>query len=944
MPLFACSFMKKTYWILLALWGIIGGPLMAQKGIPERIGGDLERGPSLKALENRARRSYYEGDYFGAMQYYRRLLKLDNRNTAAWEGLAAAATAHTHYATAAAAYEYLRANQLSSDATLLLLRLAEVRFLSGQYAEARALYQEVAEKAPSPETRKKAQDGVRDCDWAIQVYQNMADVVLDSLRDYVNTPFAEYATRWQDNRLYYSAYGHPYKGDSTTPIIQLFSAQPRHDGSIDIQRLTINERRKHTAYLAYNRDQTALYYAIAKYRRSGRLKFELYRRTRTGDATWGRPLKLPRQINLKGYTTTQPYVCILPGETAETLFFVSDRPGGKGGKDIWFSKIENGQFSEPVNLSVLNTKGDDVTPFFHAPTGVLYFSSNGRQGLGGFDVYRAPYQDGSWGAVEHLLVPTNSSANDVFYSLSDDSRLAFFSTNREGAMNFSEEDCCYDIFKIGVAKPEISIAACDEGTGDELFYTTMTLYEVTPEGPKELSRVTVPGSKHTFPLQPGKAYWIITEKPGFRPDTLRFEVPGRLWGESLQERRCLQAIQIDLVVTVVDADSLRPFTGADVWFNTLGFLRPDGQMERGEDGKGLASEMHNEAEQHIYRFPLKFQHEYEVKVQRPGFTPDSVRVSTIGLAPSADTTLYRELRLRRGLRLDVYVFDDVLKDPLNDVTITVIELKTPRQSWTHRTGPDSNDYHATILYDTRYRIIATKEGYSRDSAEVRTDDLPQTPFQSVERKLYLRPLRPEAYLPITLYFDNDKPGPPRIGVTRIQEQYKDIYLPYYNRKQEYIDVFCKGLTGEELASATHDLDTFFERRVKGEWDRMRMFTEVLYEMLENGIEIEIKISGFASPLASAAYNLDLTSRRVSSVFNHFDLFEGGLYQTYIKSGQLKLTREPNGAAKAPKSVSADPKNRRLSVYSVDAARERRVEIIGVRVMANGIPLPDNHRR
>lgn len=83
---------------------------------------------------------------------------------------------------------------------------------------------------------------------------------------------------------------------------------------------------------------------------------------------------------------------------------------------------------------------------------------------------------------------------------------------------------------------------------------------------------------------------------------------------------------------------------------------------------------------------------------------------------------------------------------------------------------------------------------------------------------------------------------------------------------------------------------------------------------------------------------------MSSVFNHFDLFEGGLYRSYIKSGQLKLRREPNGAAKAPKSVSADPKDRRMSVYSVDAARERRVEIIGVRATVGGVPLPDYNRR
>ena len=267
----------------------------------------------------------------------------------------------------------------------------------------------------------------------------------------------------------------------------------------------------------------------------------------------------------------------------------------------------------------------------------------------------------------------------------------------------------------------------------------------------------------------------------------------------------------------------------------------------------------------------------------------------------------------------------------------VVEMKT-KQRWVHQTGPANNDYHTLIYYDTRYRIVATKEGYSKDSLEFRTDDLKKDPFQRIRRELFLRPLTLQAYLPIVLYFDNDKPGPARRGVTSIAGEYKDTYLPYYNRKQEYINTFCQGLTGPALEAARYELDTFFERRVKGEWDRMRMFSEVLYEMLENGDHVNIRISGFASPLASPEYNLDLTSRRVSSIINHFTTFDVG-YKEFLAEKQLVLTREPNGAAKAPKSVSDDPKNRRLSVFSVDAARERRVEIIGVDVNGNAIPIP-----
>ncbi|MBK9336847.1 MAG: hypothetical protein IPM98_09770 [Lewinellaceae bacterium] len=935
--------MLKYISTILPLFFLCAVPgVMAQKGIPERIGGNLDRGPSLEALENKARKSHSEGNYYAAMQYYQRILNVDTFNISALEGLAGAATAHTRYDVAAATYELLRSKNLVDDDAATLLHLADIRYLMGRYADARQFYQNAEAAALSPEQKKQAQTGVLNCNWAIGIHQNVADIALDSLREYVNTPFAEYSNVWTDNRLYYSAYSHPFKGDSSRPMIQIFSAEPQADGSMDIRRSDLNEKKQHTAYVTFNHDKSVVYYAAGKYAGVKNIRFELYRRKRTGETTWSKPEKLPKTINLKGFTTTQPFLCTLPGEQTETLFFVSDRPGGKGKKDIWFSRIEDGKFSEPVNLAALNTDANDVTPFYHTQTGALYFSSNGRQGLGGFDIYRSAYNTGQWAAPEHLPIPLNSNANDVFYSLSENGRLAFFSSNRKGAQNFSEEECCYDIFKSGQSKPEMTVTACNEKTGDTLNYTTMTLFEIVSGSPVERSKVTVPGSTHSFPLQTGKSYLIVTAKPGFVADTFRFEVPQQIWDEEMSARRCLKSAQIDLIVSILDGDTLRPFPGATVVLNTTAFLRPDGTTDRGADGKGLASVSKDHPDSTIYHFPLQFQHEYNLAAFKTGFTSDSATVSTIGLTVSGDTTIRRELTLRRGLNLDVYVFDDVLKDPLNDVTITLIEMKTKRR-WAHHTGPDSNDYHTVIHYDTRYRIVATKEGYSRDSLEFRTDDLKKDPFQRIRRELFLRPLSLPAYLPIVLYFDNDKPGPPRRGITSIQGEYKDTYLPYYNRKQEYIDVFCAGMTGEPLVAARFDLDTFFERRVKGEWDRMRMFSEVLYEMLLNGDQVNIRISGFASPLASPEYNLDLTSRRVSSILNHFSIFDGGIYKEFIESGQLKLIREPNGAAKAPKTVSNDPKNRRYSVFSVDASRERRVEIIGVDVNGNMIPVPLSQR-
>ena len=96
------------------------------------------------------------------------------------------------------------------------------------------------------------------------------------------------------------------------------------------------------------------------------------------------------------------------------LLFASNMAGGKGGKDIWYIKYErnSSSWSKPVNLSVVNSKGDDMFPVI-GPDGTLYFSSNGWGGLGGLDVFKASKNgDMSYDAPVGVDYPLNSSSND----------------------------------------------------------------------------------------------------------------------------------------------------------------------------------------------------------------------------------------------------------------------------------------------------------------------------------------------------------------------------------------------------------------------------------------------------------------------------------------------------------------------------------------------------
>ena len=119
---------------------------------------------------------------------------------------------------------------------------------------------------------------------------------------------------------------------------------------------------------------------------------------------------------------------------ATKLYFVSDMPGGQGGKDIWVASYDKATklFGNPVNLGPeINTPKDELFPYIHAD-GSLYFSSNGHIGIGGFDLFKAANKEGSFGPVVNLKVPLNSCGDDVAIVFEDKAERGYVTSNRVG--------------------------------------------------------------------------------------------------------------------------------------------------------------------------------------------------------------------------------------------------------------------------------------------------------------------------------------------------------------------------------------------------------------------------------------------------------------------------------------------------------------------------------
>ena len=162
---------------------------------------------------------------------------------------------------------------------------------------------------------------------------------------------------------------------------------------------------------------------------------------------WSEPELLPATINMKHTNNTQPAVGTDSKRGDLILYFVSDRPDGKGGLDIWYSTFlsKKNEWREAKNCgNKINTAGDEITPFYQMKERNLYFSSNGWYGLGEQDVFRATGEMTKWTPAENVGYPINTGFDDIYFSADAMTTNGFLVSNRQSDKNVST--CCDDIF------------------------------------------------------------------------------------------------------------------------------------------------------------------------------------------------------------------------------------------------------------------------------------------------------------------------------------------------------------------------------------------------------------------------------------------------------------------------------------------------------------------
>jgi len=194
----------------------------------------------------------------------------------------------------------------------------------------------------------------------------------------------------------------------------------------------------HDGPATFNKDYSLIFFTRSEKKKgdidstrfyTNRLK--LYSSVYNG-SKWGEIVPFP--YNSENYSVGHPAL----SADGNTLYFVSDMPGGLGGTDLYVSKRTTDGWSKPTNLgSTLNTSGNEMFPVLHNDS-ILYFSSNGLPGLGSLDIFRSSYTRNTWTKPENLLAPLNSAADDFGIIFTPDGNAGIFSSNREGGKGFDD--------------------------------------------------------------------------------------------------------------------------------------------------------------------------------------------------------------------------------------------------------------------------------------------------------------------------------------------------------------------------------------------------------------------------------------------------------------------------------------------------------------------------
>jgi hypothetical protein len=431
-----------------------------------------------------------------------------------------------NYRKAAECYEPIK--EENKDFMLPGLKYCRALKMDGQYDDASRAFVSLMNGYDGPDKDILAdivQNEIKGCELGMSLLKDeISNVTFEHLSSNVNSKAADFApVPLSDDVLYYTS---NMVGETKMYISQRNgevwsrSRVPRNFPEIFAP---------HYGNGAFSPDNKRFFYTQCdRIDASGRMVYgcEIFV-TQRDESGWSTPQKLDKNINKTGTTTTQPFV--VQQDNKEFLYFASDRSGGQGGMDIWFSArdmtSEKLNFARPRNCGKeINSIADEMTPYFDLLENMLYYSSNGKVNIGGFDVFKSKGTgDNEWAKSENIGLPYNSSADD-YYFRKYSARGGYVVSNRKFGLEkttFGHDDIFS--FSTPLEKMIVSGKVMDKKTNQQMEDVWVAIYEISSSGSvRLLENKTSENGAYEFGLLPGKNYRVEAQRDGYEANGWEF--------------------------------------------------------------------------------------------------------------------------------------------------------------------------------------------------------------------------------------------------------------------------------------------------------------------------------------------------------------------------------------------------------------------------------------
>lgn len=336
---------------------------------------------------------------------------------------------------------YKNAVKYGNKDSLVFYFYAEVLRSNGKYKEAIKMYEKQAETTGNSDIIK---EGIASCNKALGEWKKHTRFVVTKEKVF-NTRYSDFCPAFASDDadvLYFNStrVARGAKKSMNSRITgqrnnQIYSAKTNVKGEWENPEVVEGiESEYDQGAVSFSSDFQTIYYTLGKVKKGETYGAAVYTSDRTG-AAWSTPKELKV---LKDSTITVAHPAI--DNAGIWLYFVSDMEGTLGGKDIWRTRRDGDGWSVPQNLGPdINTAGDEMFPYF-SPDGTLFFSSDGHEGLGGLDIFKAEYIESkdsiTWVSVTNLMQPINSRYDDFGITVAKGGEWGYFSSNRGDRKNY----------------------------------------------------------------------------------------------------------------------------------------------------------------------------------------------------------------------------------------------------------------------------------------------------------------------------------------------------------------------------------------------------------------------------------------------------------------------------------------------------------------------------